>query len=64
MCVCNGTVIIQVLMAFQFLNIDLKWFGSIAWSVSFMLAKHVSCNCIKKTKVMEMVVLYFLGGEE
>lgn len=47
MCVCNGTVIIQVLTVFQVLNIDLKRFGSLAWSVSFMLAKHILCNYIK-----------------
>lgn len=29
------------------LNIDLNRFDSLAWSVSFMLAKHILCNYIK-----------------
>lgn len=46
-CVRNVTVITQALAVIQVLNIDLKRFGSVAWSVSFMLAKHISCNYIK-----------------
>jgi len=40
-CVHNVTVIIQPLTVIQVLNIDVKRFGSSAWSVSFMLAKHI-----------------------
>lgn len=63
MCVCNGTVIIQVLMAFQVLNIDLKRF--VLWpGVSPLCWLSTSHVITLRTEVMEMAVLYFLGGEE
>lgn len=45
-CVRNVTVIIQALTVIQILPTDLKRFGSLAWSVSFVLAEHISCNYI------------------
>lgn len=62
MCVCNGTVIVQVLTAFQVLNIDLKRFSSLAWRVSFMLAKHISSNYIKNQSYGDGSFLFFGRG--
>lgn len=58
----NRTVIIQVLTVFQVLNIDLKRFGSLAWGVSFTLAKHISCNYIKNCSYGDGGFIFFGRG--